>query len=123
MSHKPLLNTLAACFLALVLGACSTTPAPTGEQQIVRTRAPRNHEASVTSYFDATQKRVDPNRELVIGAPQRGTCPLGGHVGWVVPVEYKTRTKDSSTVTVTSYYFWFSEEVIRGVTRRMEVCP
>ena len=49
--------------------------------------------------------------------------PLGGHVGWVVPVEYKTRTKDSSTVTVTSYYFWFSEEVIRGVTRRMEVCP
>jgi hypothetical protein len=47
----------------------------------------------------------------------------GGYVGWVVPVEYKTRTKDSATVTVTRYFFWFSDEVIRGVTRRMEVCP
>ena len=67
------------------------------------------------------------HRELVIGTPQRGACPMGantgGYVGWVVPVEYKTRAKDSSVVTVTSYFFWFSDEVIRGVTRRMEVCP
>jgi len=24
---------------------------------------------------------------------------------------------------VTTYFFWFSDEIIRGVTRRMELCP
>ena len=119
---------IAAAFLAacLVLSGCaSNQPAP--REGVVRAIPPRNHESAITNYFDATAKGIDPNRELVIGTPQRGACPMGAHsggyVGWVVPVEYKTRTKDSAVVTVTRYFFWFSDEVIRGVTRRMEVCP
>jgi hypothetical protein len=121
-------KTAAAVLAAtLLVGACAwNDPAPPRET-IVRAIPPRNHESSITNYFDATAKGIDPNRELVIGTPQRGACPMGGnsggYVGWVVPVEYKTRTKDSATVTVTRYFFWFSDEVIRGVTRRMEVCP
>ena len=114
---------LAACLT--IAGCAGNAPAP--REKVVRSTPPRNHESSITNYFDATAKSIDPNRELVIGTPQRGACPMGGHaggyVGWVVPVEYKTRTKDSSVVTVTSYFFWFSDEVIRGVTRRMELCP
>jgi hypothetical protein len=119
---------IAAAFLAitLVLAGCESGPPPV---TVVRVAPPRNSESAITNYFDATAKSIDPNRELVIGTPQRGTCPMGGagggggYVGWVVPVEYKTRTKDSTTVTVTSYFFWFSDESIRGITRRMEVCP
>ncbi len=114
---------LAAC---LLLAGCAGNP-PAARESVVRAIPPRNHESAITNYFDATAKSLDPNRELVIGTPQRGACPMGGsgggYVGWVVPVEYKTRTKDSAVVTVTSYFFWFSDEVIRGVTRRMEVCP
>ena len=113
---------LAACLLA---GCVSSPPPP--KERVVRSTAPRNHESAITNFFDATAKSIDPNRALVIGTPQRGACPMGGsaggYVGWVVPVEYKTRTRDSTVVTVTSYFFWFSDEVIRGVTRRMEVCP
>jgi hypothetical protein len=113
---------LAAC---LTIAGCASAPVPT--QTVVRAIPPRNQESAITNYFDATAKRIDPTRELVIGTPQRGNCPMGGnaggYVGWVVPVEHKTRTKDSATVTVTNYFFWFSDEVIRGVTRRMEVCP
>jgi len=113
---------LATC---LAIAGCAGTPA--SRETVVRAIPPRNHESAITNYFDATAKGIDPNRELVIGTPQRGTCPMGGsaggYVGWVVPVQHKTRTKDSATVTVTSYFFWFSDEVIRGVTRRMEVCP
>lgn len=119
-------KTTAAVAIAvlLALAGCATEPPPA---TVVRVLPPRNHDAAITNYFDATARKIDPNRELVIGTPQRGTCPMGGasggYVGWVVPVEYKTRTKDSSVVTVTSYFFWFSDETIRGVTRRMEVCP
>ena len=113
---------LAAC---LLIAGCASDPAP--RERIVRSTPPKQHQTSITNYFDATAKGIDPNRELVIGAPQRGACPMGGnaggYVGWVVPVEHKTRTKDSSTVTVTTHFFWFSDEVIRGITRRMEVCP
>lgn len=113
---------LAAC---LTIAGCVSAPPP--RDTVVRSIPPRNHESAITNFFDATAKSLDPNRELVIGTPQRGSCPMaggaGGSVGWVVPVEHKTRTKDSATVTVTSYFFWFSDEVIRGVTRRMEVCP
>jgi len=116
---------------AVILAACLTIAGcagqPVAKEKVVRSTAPHNHQSAITNYFDATAKSIDPNRELVIGEPQRGACPMGGstggYVGWVVPVEYKTRTKDSSTVTITSYFFWFSDEVIRGVTRRMEVCP
>ena len=120
------MKTYAATFLAacLTLAGCASPPPAV---QTVRSPQPRNAESQITNYFDATARSIDPNRELVIGTPQRGTCPMGassgGYVGWVVPVEYKTRTKDSATVTVTSYFFWFSDETIRGVTRRMEVCP
>lgn len=118
-------------FAAALLTACLTiagcASAPPSRETVVRAIPPRNHESAVTNYFDATAKRLDPSRELVIGTPQRGACPMGGnsggYVGWVVPVEHKTRTADSATVTVSSYFFWFSDEVIRGVTRRMEVCP
>jgi hypothetical protein len=115
---------LATCLIALA--GCASPP-PSEADSVVRAVPPRNHEASITSYFDATARSFDPNRELVIGTPLRGTCPMGGsaggYVGWVVPVEHKTRNKDSSVVTITSYFFWFSDETIRGVTRRMEVCP
>ena len=109
----------------LVMAGCASTSVPT--ETVVRSVPPRNHEGQITSYFDATTKRIDPTREIVIGTPQRGACPMGGstggYVGWVVPVEHKTRSKDSSVVTVSTYFFWFSDEVIRGVTRRMEMCP
>jgi hypothetical protein len=113
---------ITACLLA---GCAGSQPSP--KEMVVRSTPPRNHESAITNYFNATVRGADPTRELVIGTPQRGSCPMGGnaggYVGWVVPVEYKTRNKDNSTVTVTSYFFWFSDEVIRGVTRRMEVCP
>lgn len=112
--------------LALTMTGCAGGPQASGET-VVRSIAPRGHESTITNYFDVTARSFDPSRELVIGTPQRGACPMGagggGYVGWVVPVEHKTRTKDSSTVTIQTYYFWFSDEVIRGVTRRMEVCP
>ena len=117
----------AAALAACLIAGCANNRPPPPTDAIVRTTAPRNHESAITNYFDATVRGLDPNRELVIGTPQRGACPMGantgGYVGWVVPVEYKTRAKDSSVVTVTSYFFWFSDEIIRGVTRRMELCP
>lgn len=116
----------AACLVALAaLGGCASEP--TSKETVVRSTPPHNHESAITNYFDATTRNVDPTRELVIGTPQRGACPMGGngggYVGWVVPVEHKTRNKDNSTVTIQVYFFWFSDEIIRGVTRRMEVCP
>ena len=117
----------AAALAACLITGCGLNRPPPPTDTVVRATAPRNHESAITNYFDATVRGVDPHRELVIGTPQRGACPMGassgGYVGWVVPVEYKTRAKDSSVVMVTSYFFWFSDEVIRGVTRRMELCP
>jgi hypothetical protein len=117
----------AVALLALCVAAgCAQNP-PAAAPSVVRSPPPRSHQSAITNYFDATTRRVDPSRELVIGTPQRGACPMsggaGGYVGWVVPVEHKTRNKDSTLVTITSHFFWFSDEVIRGVTRRMEVCP
>ena len=120
---------LLTSLMASLMAACASwsSPPPSPEDRIVRSRAPLKHESSITNYLDARAKASDPPRELVIGAPQRGSCPMGakngGYVGWLVPVESKTRTRDSGVVTVTTYYFWFSDEIIRGVTRRMEVCP
>jgi hypothetical protein len=122
-------STAAALMTTCLMAGCASWWAPplTPEDRVVRTLPPRNHESSITNYFDARAKASDPPRELVVGAPQRGTCPMGsksgGYVGWLVPVEYKTRSKDSGIVTVTTYFFWFSDEIIRGVTRRMELCP
>ena len=116
----------AACLIAITaLSGCSNGPPPARET-VVRSVPPRNHDAAITNYFDATTRKLDPTRELVIGAPQRGACPMGGssggYVGWVVPVEHKTVNKTTNVVTIQNYFFWFSDEVIRGVTRRMEVC-
>ena len=112
--------------LALIVAGCTGGP-PASREAVVRSAPPSSHESAITNYFDATTRNVDPSREIVIGTPQRGACPMGGsgggYVGWVVPVEHKTRSKGNSTVTIQTYYFWFSDEVIRGVTRRMEVCP
>ena len=120
-------TTAAALLVACLVAGCASSPPPPPEAAVVRTIPPRNYESAITNYFDVTVRGVDPNRELSIGPPQRGTCPMGGasggYVGWVVPVQYKTRTRDNNTVIVTSYFFWFSDEVIRGVTRRMDVCP
>ncbi|HEY9064006.1 MAG TPA: hypothetical protein VIO33_03425 [Burkholderiaceae bacterium] len=119
-------TTAAALLLTVLLTACATRQ-QTPVEQVVRTLPPQNHVSAITNYFDARTKASDPPRELVVGVPQRGTCPMGGvtggYVGWVVPVEHKTRSKDGGVVTVTTYFFWFSDEIIRGVTRRMEVCP
>jgi hypothetical protein len=120
------MKNFAAASLVLIacLGAGCAMNEPAPKLTVVRSTAPRGYQATITNYFDATARTLDPNRELVMGTPQRGACPMGGNaVGWVVPVEHKTRTKDSATVTITTYFFWFSDEVIRGVTRRMEVCP
>lgn len=109
---------------AVLLAGCASAPT---EAPVVRSIPPRDPGAAITNYFDLTVRGADRNRELTIGTPQRGACPMGGnsggYVGWVVPVEYKTRSKDNGTVIVSSYFFWFSDETIRGVTRRMEVCP
>jgi len=117
----------AACLIAIATLTGCAGRQPVARETVVRATPPRNHESSITNYFDATTRGIDPTRELVIGAPQRGACPMGGngggYVGWVVPVEHKTRSKDSSVVTIVTYFFWFSDETIRGVTRRMEVCP
>ncbi len=114
-----------AVSLFAALSGCATGPTP--DEQVVRSIPPHNPESAITNYFDVTVRGGDKNRELTVGTPQRGSCPMGGtaggYVGWVVPVEYKTRSKDSGTVIVSSYFFWFSDETIRGVTRRMEVCP
>lgn len=116
---------LAPLLAAVILVAGCATPPP--DEPVVRAVPPKNPTAAITNYFDLTVRGVDRNRELTIGTPQRGACPMGGntggYVGWVVPVEYKTRSKDNGTVIVTSYFFWFADETIRGVTRRMEVCP
>ena len=122
-----IIKTAASLLAACLIAGCAGTSPPVTPGKVVRSTPPRNHEAAITNYFDATVRGVDPNRNLVIGKPQPGRCPMGGntggYVGWVVPVEYRTRTTDSSVVSVTSYFFWFSDEIVRGVTRRMELCP
>lgn len=122
MTPKTAAALMAVC---LIVGCAGNQPAP--KELVVRSAPPQKYESAITNYFDATVRGVDPTRELVIGTPQRGACPMGGstggYVGWVVPVEYKTRSKDNAVVTITNYFFWFSDETVRGVTRRMEVCP
>jgi len=114
----------AMCLIALAAGCAGIAPV---SGTVVRAVAPRNAEAAITNYFDATERSVDADRTLAIGTPVRGACPMdgsaGGYVGWVVPVEHRTRNRDSSVVTITSYFFWFSDDAIRGITRRIEVCP
>lgn len=118
-----------------VLAACLATgcahwyePEEPPQAQVVRTRAPVNYENSIANFYDLTLPGQQKNRELQIGTPERGNCPMSsrnqsGHLGWVVPVQYKTKSPTDSKVTITSQFFWFSAETIKGVTRRMELCP
>ena len=98
-------STAAALIAACLMAACASRQPLSPQDLVVRTLPPRNHESSITNYLDARAKATDPPHELVVGAPQRGTCPMGaksgGYVGWVVPVDHKTRSKDSGVVTVT----------------------
>ena len=118
-------KTAIAFLVTCVAAGCASGLPP--QDVVVRATAPRHHETAITNYFGAAARTFDPNRELVIGTPQRGACPMGGptggYLGWVVPVEQKTRSQDGAAVTVTSHFFWFNDEVIRGVTRRMDLCP
>ena len=97
-----------------------------------RAPAPVNYEKSIVNYFDLTIRGPQRNRELDIGKPEPGGCPVGGHVtsqrGWVVPVIYATRSgkltgKEAINITGKAYYFWFREDTIYGVTPRPELCP
>jgi hypothetical protein len=118
------LAALAAC----VSVGCATRPAPETQQaQVVRTRAPLNYEQAITNFYDLTIAGPQKGRELQFGQPEPGNCSMAsrntsGHLGWVVPVQYKTKAADSR-VTITTQFFWFSEETIKGVTRRIELCP
>jgi len=84
---------LTALSAAVVLTACASGPAPQ-LNAVVRTRAPTNYEATVSSYFDLTIPGPQTGRKLVFGAPESSLCPLfgsaGAHLGWVVPVVYDT---------------------------------
>lgn len=126
-THWTLLRRLLTPCAAMAIATLAGCMSPAPQEQVVRSIPPHNPEVAITNYFDITVRGGDKNRELTVGTPQRGGCPMGGtaggYVGWVVPVEYKTRSKDNGTVIVSSYFFWFSDETIRGVTRRMEVCP
>ena len=120
-------------FLLLALGAgCATGPAPEPVSTVVRTRAPVNYQQSISTFFDVTMPAPQKNREINIGKPQPGGCPMGGYAsserGWVVPVVYATRSGELTgreTISITSkeYYFWFRQDTISGVTTRMELCP
>jgi len=118
---------IAALGLAVLLSACGTPQNIGTSGEVVRTKPPGNYASTITNYLDLTVKGPQTKRELIMGSPERGACPMGqgsnGHVGWVVPVQYNTLNKDGSTVTITKYFFWFSDETLKGVTRRMEVCP
>jgi hypothetical protein len=118
---------IAALGLAALLSACGTPQNIGTSGEVVRTKPPSSYVSTITNYLDLTVKGPQTKRELIMGNPERGACPMGqgsnGHVGWVVPVQYNTLNKDGSTVTITKYFFWFSDETLKGVTRRMEVCP
>jgi len=106
--------------------------APEPPPPVVRARPPVNYEKSIVSFFDLTIKGPQRNRELDIGKPEPGGCPVGGHItsqrGWVVPVIYATRSgaltgKEPINITGKAYYFWFRENTIYGVTPKPELCP
>jgi hypothetical protein len=120
---------VSASCIALLAGCASTPPeAP----PVVRAPAPSNYQKSIVNFFDLTIKGPQRNRELDIGKPEPGGCPVGGTItsqrGWVVPVIYATRTgqltgKEAINITGKAYYFWFREDTIYGVTPRPELCP
>ncbi len=122
------MRTIAATLAACLMVGCSSNPNIGTTGEVVRAKPPVNYASTINNYIDLTVKGAQTSRELSIGTPERGSCPMGqggsnGHVGWVVPVQYSALNKDGSTVTITKYFFWFADERLKGVTRRMEVCP
>ena len=114
-----------------VLAACASTSAPEAPR-VIRAPPPTNYEKSIANFFDLTIKGPQRNRELDIGKPEPGGCPVGGTItsqrGWVVPVIYATRSgqltgREAINITGKAYYFWFREDTIYGVTPRPELCP
>ena len=128
MTIKPAVSSI-ACIALLAGCASQVQEAPI----IARAPPPANYQKSITNYFDLTIKGPQKNRELDIGKPEPGGCPVGGQVssahGWVVPVQYATRagalTGADAGINVKGkeYYFWFRQETLYGVTPRMELCP
>jgi len=128
MNFKPAAVSLSC--LALLAGCAGTSSPP--QPVVSRAPAPVNYEKSIVNYFDLTIRGPQRNRELDIGKPEPGGCPVGGHIssqrGWVVPVIYATRTgnltgKEAINITGKAYYFWFREDTIYGVTPKPELCP
>lgn len=123
---------IAPAVAAALVAGCVSTPVPEAPT-VVRARAPVNYENTITNFFDLTIKGPQPNRVLSIGKPEPGGCPLGGQItsalGWVVPVQYATKTgtltgKDAGiNIKGKEYYFWFRQDMLYGVTPRMELCP
>ena len=114
-----------------LLAACASTSAPE-TPRVIRAPPPANYEKSIVNFFDLTIKGPQRNRELDIGKPEPGGCPVGGAItsqrGWVVPVIYATRSgqltgREAINITGKAYYFWFREDTIYGVTPRPELCP
>ena len=128
MSFKP---AVASVCVVVLLAGCAGSPEP-AEPAVSRAPAPMNYQKSIVNYFDLTIRGPQRNRELDIGKPEPGGCPVGGHItsqrGWVVPVIYATRNgnltgKEAINITGKAYYFWFREDTIYGVTPRPELCP
>jgi hypothetical protein len=123
-------STLAACIGAALAAGCAST-APPAAPSIVRTRPPVNYVQAIGTYFDASIAGSQKDRQLNIGKPEPGGCPMGGYAnserGWVVPVVYATRSgqlgRDTITISSKEYYFWFRQDTISGITTRMELCP
>jgi hypothetical protein len=116
----------------LFVAGCALSSGDNRAPVVDRTRPPVDYEKSINTFFDVRIKGSRKNRELSIGKPQPGGCPLGGHSsserGWVVPVLYTTRSgslTDKAGIQINSkeQYFWFREDTIYGVTPRMELCP
>jgi len=60
-------STAAVLIAALLMAACASRQELSPQDRVVRTLPPRNHESSITNYFDARAKASDPPRELVVG--------------------------------------------------------
>jgi len=125
-------SVLLSCLLAVLAGGCAFSDDTSKAPVVDRTRPPVDYSKSINTYFDMRIKGSRKDRELTIGKPEPGGCPLGGQAsserGWVVPVQYTTRTgklTDKGGIQITSkeHYFWFREDTIYGVTPRMELCP
>lgn len=114
----------ATCLLA----ACASAPPPEAANAVVRTRAPVHYKSTIENYYALiSAPDLKANQEREFGPPLPGNCAMAGrnesgHLGWVVPVQTKTKSSDSR-VTIVTQFFWFSNEILRGQTRRVELCP